>query len=451
MLEEEVFLFAVYLFLLVVVLELVHDLLLLVVCKDLDFPGSCFAQSHPRIAKYLLRSHSLDWVSLQNPLKHRQSLVTDVTWLAPCTVDLLYLLLKLLHIGGLKRHSPVQHGVEDDSSGPDVTLESFIASTLEHLRGNVSWSSALFSLHGLRRLDYLGDSEVADFDVSFGSQQNVVQLDVSVQHPLRVDVSQARDYLPEDELGRIFLEFPPSPDVGEQVAATTDLHHVDNVGVSLEALVQPDDVFVASPFENVVLLHHLFEAVLVLHESLVDGLKRHKLASEPVDSQVHLAKSSLSNDFAYLVVVDLRYVETTGNVLQNLVVNSPPRSQDLAFELGGGLFELSRVLSLVQFRLHQSILGNDLLLVLLLRHLFLLHCHIVSVLWTQGFSVDARLFQHLSRHHQLLRSLGDLRMLKRSHLGLLINGSHLPNGIRTIDTRLAFPVIALSHLLLRNT
>ena len=77
----------------------------------------------------------------------------------------------------------------------------------------------------LALLDDFGYTEVADLDTFLAVEQDVVQLDVSVDDGAAVDVSQAIRYLLEDELAITLLQAASLLDQLQQVSATCVLHH----------------------------------------------------------------------------------------------------------------------------------------------------------------------------------------------------------------------------------
>lgn len=223
--------------------------------------------------------------------------------------------------------------------------------------------------------------------------------------------------------------------------------------LSLEALVQPNDVLLACTLQNVVLLHDLLEAALILHERLVDGFECDKLAREPMNGEVDLAEGSFTNDLADLVVVNFGDQEVARDVLQDLIIDHFARCQWTIWIrlpcsyllhgllLGHLLLENRRLLvrvvrstrhrdlgagtcsPLLQIRLHEAILGKELLLV-------------------RGTAVDLISGETLIRaqtqaRHQVLLDgwiivtisthLPALDLLEELRAGLRLNGTHAIN------------------------
>ena len=104
-----------------------------------------------------------------------------------------------------ERHYAIQHCVKDHTTRPDVDTETFITPVPENLRCYVGWRAALLR-HDLASLDDLADAEVADFDLTARTEQDVVQFDVAVQDSFRVAVIETADDLLEHALRDLLFE-----------------------------------------------------------------------------------------------------------------------------------------------------------------------------------------------------------------------------------------------------
>lgn len=276
--------------------------------EHLDFGLLRLGKLHPGIHKYLLWSEPLQWVSFQNLLEDGKGTFGDISRGPPTALDIDYLLLELSHIGGLEGHRTEEHGVEHNSSTPNIGLETAVALPFEYFGSDVRRRTALLMLNLVLALYKLAYSKIANLDIALRGQQDVVQLDVAMEHALAVHIHQALDQLTEHVLRQVFLQLSASPNVRQEVAAAADLHDVDRVRLGVEALVEPHNVLVPCPLQDVVLLHDLLQGALICHVGLVDRLQGHELAGEPVDRQVDFAEGALANDLADLIVVNLRLV-----------------------------------------------------------------------------------------------------------------------------------------------
>jgi len=83
---------------------------------------------------------------------------------------------------------------------------------------------------------------------------------------------EAIDELLEHVLCAVFLQTASFADVVQKVSSWAHLKDKQNVLLSLEGLVKPDDIGVADLLENVDLLHDLPLGGVFLEVILVDGL-----------------------------------------------------------------------------------------------------------------------------------------------------------------------------------
>jgi len=93
-------------------------------------------------------------------------------------------LLEFYHVCRLEWNRAIEHGVQNDTSTPNVGLESFITLATENFRRDICWSTALLSLRSIRIIHKLAYTKITNFDITFGGKQNVVELDVSVEYAL---------------------------------------------------------------------------------------------------------------------------------------------------------------------------------------------------------------------------------------------------------------------------
>lgn len=72
-------------------------------------------------------------------------------------------------------------------------------------------------------------------------------------------ILQPKNDLSEYKFGVVFLQLSPSSNICEQIASTTDLHDVNDVVLSLKALIEPDNIFLSRSLQDIVLLHDLLQ------------------------------------------------------------------------------------------------------------------------------------------------------------------------------------------------
>lgn len=181
------------LLLLIIILKVADNFFFLMLGEHLNLGYLRLGQLHPRVGQYLLRRQPFQRVRLQDFLQYAQGTFRDVAGGAPAALHVNNLLLQLAHIGGLEGHRAKEHGVEDDAGAPHVRLEPAIALPFEYLGRDVGRCAALFMLYLILTLHKFTDSEIADLDIAFGGEEDVVQFDVAMEDPLAVDVHQALD------------------------------------------------------------------------------------------------------------------------------------------------------------------------------------------------------------------------------------------------------------------
>lgn len=74
-------------------------------------------------------------------------------------------------------------------------------------------------IHDLSSFHNFTYSEVTDFHFSIPRQQNVIQLDISVQNVFAVAVANPIDYLLKDTLSYVFFQLAALSNIVEQVSA----------------------------------------------------------------------------------------------------------------------------------------------------------------------------------------------------------------------------------------
>jgi hypothetical protein len=135
--------------------------------------------------------------------------------LAPTALEVDDLGLKFMHIGCFERHCTKQHGIEDNSSTPNVRLEALIPFASKHLWCYIGRGSTLLGLGLILVRNQLANSKIAYLYVSFRSEQDVVQLNVSMQHTLMVHVLKTFDDLCENKLCVFFFKLSSPSDISE--------------------------------------------------------------------------------------------------------------------------------------------------------------------------------------------------------------------------------------------
>lgn len=207
---------------------------------------------------------------------------------------------------GLKRHSSIQHRIQEDSETPNINEESFITFIDNNFRGEVGRGAALL-LNYLSFLDNFADTKVAYFDALLAVKQNVVELDVSVDDRPAMDVCKPVQYLFENELAVGLFQRTSLLDQPQQITATSIFHHHQQMFLTFKNFKQPDHVAVFDLFQEVYFLEDLSLREFVLHVTLLNSLDCHLLSSQLVDTESDFAKSALANELLELVKVKRRW------------------------------------------------------------------------------------------------------------------------------------------------
>jgi hypothetical protein len=91
-----------------------------------------------------------------------------------------------------------------------------------------------------------------------------------------VHIFKSVNYLSKDEFSLIFIQLSPTTNEGQKVSSAADFHDIDDMAINFEALIESNNIFVPSSFQNVVFLSNFLQRVFILHHLLVDALKCHK-------------------------------------------------------------------------------------------------------------------------------------------------------------------------------
>jgi hypothetical protein len=79
-------------------------------------------------------------------------------------------------------------------------------------------------MHNIPRFDQLTDSKISNFDVSLSIKQDIVKLDISVQNPLLMDVTETFNELLENDFRRDLIQLLSLSNIVKQISTSTELH-----------------------------------------------------------------------------------------------------------------------------------------------------------------------------------------------------------------------------------
>ena len=278
--------------------ELLFDKVKFLLIEDVHIVTECVSILEPSMLEGFDCSQTLVRVLLKHP--HHEV----PCFLADCVLELdgrvQDHLVEIAHLIRFKGDVPIEHGIKADTSRPYINWVALVAELPHNLRGDVGGGSALLE-EDLIINNFARDTEVCDLNVTVAIKQDVVQFDVSVDHPVVMEVGDALHDLLEYELGVFLAQLPALADVVKEIAARAELHDNQMVLISVEGLEELHDVGVPQHLEDTDLITHLFLTALVLHELHVDGLDGDQTAGKPMESQVHSPEGSLAQHLTNLV------------------------------------------------------------------------------------------------------------------------------------------------------
>mmetsp|Transcript_33090 Transcript_33090/g.85821 ORF Transcript_33090/g.85821 Transcript_33090/m.85821 type:complete len:262 (-) Transcript_33090:156-941(-) len=184
---------------------------------------------------------------------------------------------------------PRQHRVQHHPARPDVRPLAVVVAVRDDLGRHVQVGADL-GLGDRVVLVALGVAEVADLEqrLDVVGQQRVLELDVSVDHPLVVHVVHSADELLEEPARLILRETVAGDHKVEQVAACGILHRDADVLFRENHLLELDDVRVVQVAVVVDLALHVFADLA----ATLDELDGDLLVGVPGPCQLHKAEAA---------------------------------------------------------------------------------------------------------------------------------------------------------------
>lgn len=189
----------------------------------------------PRVISDVLDSEALGRIWIQDARYQVLGLFAEERW--EFVVGVQNLLVQLLRVLVLERQVPTDHGVQDDSAGPDVCTESEVPLALDHLGSGVARTTAS-GLEPLAMLVEVRQTEVYELDRVIVVQQQVLWLEVTMHNTKLVNVLNSADDLLVHLGSLVLFESPVLDDVLEEFTAGAILHDEVQVVVVLNHFVQ---------------------------------------------------------------------------------------------------------------------------------------------------------------------------------------------------------------------
>ena len=108
----------------------------------------------------------------------------------------------------------------------------------------------------------------------------------------------------EKALSEVFFQSAASADVIEEVTASANFDHEEDVLFCLEVLIQADYVLVPGLFEHDYFLHYFLGLGFIRKELFIYAFDSAEALSELVHSKIDLSKRSFAQNLAYSVKVN---------------------------------------------------------------------------------------------------------------------------------------------------
>jgi hypothetical protein len=142
-------------------------------------------------------------------------------------------------VGVGERKPAAGHGIEHNAHAPHVGETAVVGFALDDFGRGVGIRAAVCrQLPRVLVCEQGGKSEIGNFYVALGVEQNVFALEVAVHDLLRVAVFHAQHYLAKQAPGRVVRECAAAIDVFQQVATLGVFHNKIRLGGGLAAVKQ---------------------------------------------------------------------------------------------------------------------------------------------------------------------------------------------------------------------
>lgn len=252
----------------------------------------------------LLHGGSLRWIVVQNPGDKITRRVANGHIFREVVRVHANALVGGLDVGGLEWRLTNNKRVNDDADGPDVHLVGVALLALEHLGRDVIWRTADGALALSIELQLGGETEISDLDLHLVVDEQVTELEISVNDAMRVHVLDSRANLVHIALDLELVQAFPAPQqliqglVGAQLKQNVDVLRV------LEEVLKADDVVVMEGSVDLDLGHQLGLSTRLGEGALHDNLGCLDLLVLQVGHLVALGETTLSQELTLEVLLD---------------------------------------------------------------------------------------------------------------------------------------------------
>ena len=144
----------------------------------------------------------------------------------------------------VKRQVSRQHGIENDAAAPNINCAADVEALADdELRGGIAGTAAA-CLHEIicAVLETVCKTKISDNDVAVAVEEEVFELEVTVDNFLLVDVPDAGDELRKEFRSVTLAQIAMGEDMVKELATRSVLEDDANVLVGLYDVVEADDV-----------------------------------------------------------------------------------------------------------------------------------------------------------------------------------------------------------------
>jgi len=164
-------------------------------------------------------------------------------------VPLLNLCVKLRHALVVKGHLTAHKDVEDNAETPNIDFGASVLLGLEQFwSGKVQTSTKCLEL--VSGGEEVAQAKIDDLDVAHFTDENVLNLQVTVDNAVPVAVVKCTGNLPGELAGLLFLQASMGDDVVEHLSAVDKLEHHVPVEVCPDDILHAADVGVVEQADN---------------------------------------------------------------------------------------------------------------------------------------------------------------------------------------------------------
>jgi hypothetical protein len=169
----------------------------------------------------------------------------------------------------------------------------------------------------------LTDSKIAQFNLSFLLQQQIIRLNIPVGDLHRVAILNSFANLSEHVCGRLLGQPLSTLNVGEQVATTAHFHDEADMTLGLKGVKKLNDIPVLKFVENLHFFLKLFSDVLGFKVRFSKTLNRHKVGRQLVLCKDHSTECALAQEPAS----SIELIHSPNVLIYGLVVVVDQRNQ----------------------------------------------------------------------------------------------------------------------------